>query len=140
MAHALEADIVDFYGEAVLQVSADRDGNLIADSVAIARELSAASGLIDGKLWTAGALVPAPAPEIVKKWCVDIALYELSTGPAYTDEKRQRYEDALAALNRIADGKDRYAWFAPIAAAIDPTPVLFSAAQRVFSRTTLADW
>lgn len=106
MAYAIQADITAIYGEDALLVVADRAGDGVVDAAAVERALAAATALIDTHV---GVVYDTPltfVPDLVRDLCVDIALYKLATeGNGLTEEKRTRYEDALALLKRVADGK-----------------------------------
>lgn len=136
MPYATQADIVTLYGDAVLPVLADRDGDGLADTAAVARALESASQEID--LYV-GARYRLPLPEgvpMLAQWCVDIALYRLAqTSDVLSDEIRRRYDDALAALKRVARGE------AALSLPIDPEgedagprPVVAGGPPRLFTR------
>lgn len=73
---------------------------------AVENALSDASGLMDSYLSTRYPLPVIHFPDLLKRLCVDIAVYWLAQdGGGTTEEKRQRYEDAVAWLERLAQGK-----------------------------------
>jgi phage gp36-like protein len=103
--YANEQDIIDKYGAEALVITADHDGDGVADPAVVARGLSDAGDEINTYI---GSRYPLPltyAPPILKPLCIDIALYKMSVGITVTDEKRLRYEDALKLLVKIAEGK-----------------------------------
>lgn len=83
----------------------------VLDTVAVGIALTAADDPIDRALRTIGWTVPltAPAPGWVVDLAVDIAAYLASTTAVASadmlDDRRKRYEDALAVLDKIASGK-----------------------------------
>lgn len=105
MAYATQADIVTRYSEADLLVIADRDNDQVADVDVVARALEDAAAEIDTYV-SAKYSLPLPSiPDVLVRLNVDIAVYRLSTDAAQaTDERRQRYEDAIALLKDISKG------------------------------------
>ena len=107
MAYTSKAQITTRWGATEVTLSADRDPqDGVADDAAIAAACADASSLIDSYLVRAGYTVPLdPVDDIIVGKASDIAVYMLSQQPggAYTTEKRQRYEDALAWLDLVAD-------------------------------------
>lgn len=95
MIYATHADIIAAYGEDALWV-ADRDDDALVDEGVTAAALEGASAEIDAYLAARYPLPLAEAPLVLRRPCVDIAVYRLSgDGGALTDEKRRRYEDAI---------------------------------------------
>lgn len=109
MAYTSKAQIITRWGTTEVVLSADRDPqDGVADDAAITAVCADASSLIDSYLARAGYKVPVdPVDDIIVGKASDVAVYMLSqqVGAAYTVEKRQRYEDALAWLETIATGK-----------------------------------
>ena len=135
MPYATQADIVTLYGEAALVVAL-RDDAGEPDAAAVARALASASEEIDLYLGARYRLpLPAGVP-MLAQWCVDIAVYRLAqTADVLSDEIRRRYEDALAALKRVARGE------AALSLPVDPEgedpgprPVVAGGPPRLFSR------
>lgn len=139
-------DIVALYGMNALVV-ADRDGRGEPDKAAVERALASASDEIDSYLAVRYSVpVPAPAPQVLVQLCVDIAVYRLAlSADVLSTEHRQRYEDALAMLKRLAKGEAALVVAAdPNAPAGDPNaptalndgpqPIVVGGPPRVFSR------
>ncbi len=106
MSYATVEDIINRYGENFLYTIADRDNDDTLDTTAVDSALSDASGLMDSYLSTRYTLPLVDYPDLLKRLCADIAVYWLAEdGGGTTEEKRQRYEDALQWLGRIANGK-----------------------------------
>jgi len=138
MAYATQADIETLYGANALAV-ADRDGDGQADAAAVARALDAASAEIDSHVGVRHALPLAGTHPVLTQYCVDIALYRLGTAATYvTEEGRQRYEDAVAGLRRIAKGEQHLSVPAdpdsPEADFESPSPIVSGGPDRVWSR------
>ncbi len=104
--YATQSDIETLYGPDALLVAADRDGDGLPDAERIAAALADAAAEIDSHVGVRHAL-PLPAvPAALRRIAADIALYRLaSNGAALTEELRTRYQDAIAWLRRVADGK-----------------------------------
>lgn len=105
MAYATQQDIIDRYGSDELTVAADHDSDGVADPAVVTQGLADASDEIDAYLAGRYSLPLAVVPAVLKRLCVDMALYLMSTPPAVTDEKRRRYEDAIKLLTLISTGK-----------------------------------
>jgi phage gp36-like protein len=103
--YCTQQDIIDRYGESELIVAADNDGDGEADENIVAKALEDASEEIDTFLAIRYTLPLNPAPAILKRLCVDMALYHMSMPPAITEEKRKRYDDAIKLLTKISEGK-----------------------------------
>lgn len=108
MAYTSKAELQKRWGTDEVILSADRDPeDGAADDAAITAACSDASSLIDSYLKRAGYDVPVdPVPPVLVERASDIAIYLLSQGPGpNTKEKRKRYEDALAWLELLSEGK-----------------------------------
>ncbi|OPY15615.1 MAG: hypothetical protein A4E66_00019 [Syntrophus sp. PtaB.Bin001] len=105
MAYATGQDIIDRYGEDELIVAADHDEDGSADAPVVERGLLDASEEIDVYIGEKYPLPLVTVPPVLKRLCVDMALYHMSTPPAITEEKRKRYEDAIKLLTLISTGK-----------------------------------
>lgn len=144
MAYATQDDIVTLYGDDALFV-ADRDGDGLADSAAVSRALDLASAEIDTYL-AARYTLPLPVvPAMLMAWCVDIALYRLALGAdVLSEELRRRYDDALAALRRIAKGEAALVLppdpdADPAITDQGPRPIVTGGPARIFTRETLRE-
>lgn len=106
MAYATLADITTLQGEdALLLVATDPETGTVAIA-AVERALVSATSLIDTHVGVRYRVPLVVVPELMRDICIDIALYKLSgVGTGLNDEARTRYEDALALLKRIAEGK-----------------------------------
>lgn len=146
MAYATQSDIVELYGDDALVV-ADRDGDGLADSTAVARALTHASAEIDTYLAARYPLPLTSVPLMLTAWAVDIGVYRLAlSADVLSEEHRRRYEDALAALRRVAEGKaalvfpvDPDAPAPETPADTSPRPVVTAGPARLFTRQTLRD-
>lgn len=108
MAYASKAQVVLRWGTDETVLSADRDPqDGIPEDAAIEAACADASSLMDSYLARAGYETPVdPVTDVLVKYATDIAIYNLSQlVGSLTKEKRQRYEDAIAWLEAIAEGK-----------------------------------
>lgn len=108
MAYTSKAELFTRWGSEETTRSADRDPqDGIEEDDAIAAACLEASSLVDSYLVQAKIDVPVdPAPPVLTMHATNIAMYLLSQGVAVlTDEKRRRYDDALAWLKLLATGK-----------------------------------
>ena len=108
MAYTSKALMIARWGTDEVTRSADRDPqDGVSEDDAIAAACEDASSLVDSYLVKAGIVVPVdPAPAVLVMHATNVAMYELSQGVAtYTEEKRQRYDDAILWLKVMASGK-----------------------------------
>lgn len=103
--YATVQDIIDRYGEEALLLLADRDGDGTVDQEVVDRARADAGALIDSYLATKYELPLTTMPPVLVPLAVDIIVYRLaSEADVATEERRQRYDDALATLTRISKG------------------------------------
>ncbi len=147
MPYANTQDIIDRYGEDFLFTLADRDRDDDLDTTAVDNALSDASGLMDSYLSTRFALPLENMPALLKRLCIDIAVYWLSEdGGGATEEKRQRYEDTIAWLKRISKGETELGLGSDSKGSTDDGDtassdgVLIQSNERLFSRNKLRGW
>lgn len=140
MTYATQTDAVDRYGEAFVLQVADRDGDgSLADPElvqAVTDALVDATAEIDTHIGARYDLPLPSTPTVLVRICVDIAIYRLANeAGVLSEEIRQRYEDAIMLLKRIAEGKASLGLEVP--APSGRAPALLSSAPRVMSRRTL---
>lgn len=114
------------------------------DTEKVLEACRAASGDIDGYLGVRYAVPLDETPDTVRRMAVDIALYRMSTEGQVTEERRKRYEDAIAFLKRVADNKARIPGLSLVEAETPPEPQALSRVPgrvsgpgRAFTRTTM---
>lgn len=105
MSYATQQDIIDRYGSDALHIAADRDNDGVLDVDAITLALDDATAEINVYVGARYDLPLSTVPAVLIKLCVDIAMYQLATGTAGTDERQKRYENAVTLLRRIASGE-----------------------------------
>ncbi|MDO9633077.1 MAG: DUF1320 domain-containing protein [Humidesulfovibrio sp.] len=93
-------------GEEALVILADRDGDGVADADLVERALTDATAEIDSHLGGRYALPLPTVPAVLVRLACDIAVYRITGeyGAGLTEERRLRYEDAVAWLKRAASG------------------------------------
>lgn len=135
MSYATQTDLTDRYDEAQLLPIADRDGDNVLDSAVIAKALADADAEIDSYIVKAYDLpLPSTPARLVTIAC-DIAFYRLH--PARPpDDVRRRYEDAVAWLRDVAEGRAELDIAGEPPAAAGGT-LSFSGPDRVFDRKGL---
>lgn len=146
MAYATRIDIETLYSAHALHV-ADRDHDGVPEDAAIDRALSMASGEIDAFIRVRYDVPIAPVPDLLVQWAVDIALYRLAqSADVLSDEHRQRYEDAIARLRMVAEGKMMLPPPPPDPNAptggspLDgPRPIVGSGPAKIFTRDQMRD-
>ena len=136
MAYATQQDIVDRYGEDQLAIAFDRDGDGNVDTDSVTAALADASDEIDGYLAGRYRLPLADPPRILTFLAVDIALYKGSVETVVTDERRRRYDDAIAYLTKVATGKIALLSSDP-SAPNGGSGATFTAAPRAFTRDSM---
>jgi phage gp36-like protein len=138
MAYATRTDIEEIWGDQFVTdlLPEDVDGD-----VAIARALERASGEIDTHLSARYKTPIEGKPSALVTPAVNIAVYGLAIRhTTLTDTIQERYKQAIALLQRIAEGKAGLGADEPSVSG-DPDAsaggAAFSANGRVFSRRTL---
>lgn len=106
MAYATQADMLARFGEDELIQLTDRADPPIGaiDAAVLAARLADADALIDGYLAGRYSLPLASTPAILTQYACDVARY-LLYGNKMPEDVRDRYEDALRFLGRVADGR-----------------------------------
>lgn len=99
-------DIKKMIPEVVIIQLTDDTGSQAVDTGKVDEAIAQAQGEIDAYVSTRYAVPLSPAPDILRKLCVDIAIYNLYSRlvelmPA---TRRDRYNDAISQLNNIAKG------------------------------------
>lgn len=102
--YASVADLVARFGEVEIIELTDLERTGEMDNAVAERALEDATAEIDGYLASRYRLPVAGAAPLLSLLCTDIARFRLQTGVS-TEQARQRYEDAVRKLERIADGR-----------------------------------
>lgn len=106
--YATVQDLIDRWGEeALVELAPNRDGDDWLEgynTTLVESALVDASGEIDGYLARRFSVPISPAPDLLIGLACDIARWRLSTAE-HREDIRKRYEDAIARLQGIAEGK-----------------------------------
>ncbi|MGE5509941.1 MAG: gp436 family protein [Bacteroidota bacterium] len=106
MAYATREDIEKVYSVELLDIIADLDASGTPSDEAVTAALAEVSSEIDTYVGVLYPVPVSPAPPILTLLARDMAVYRLSLQAGKrTLEMRQRYEDAIKLLERIAGGK-----------------------------------
>lgn len=145
MAYATKTDIITIYSQDALYV-ADRDGDGVVDDAAVDRALTSASGEIDSYLGVRYALPIEAELDLLKQFCVDIALYRLALArDVLSEEHRRRYEDTIKHLKEIAKGTASLNLPGPIdpdtgqPESVTPRPIVTAGPPREFTREKMRE-
>lgn len=116
MSYATQSDMVERFGEQELAQRTNRTDGLSIDAVVLGRALADADAEIDTYLAARYTLPLASTPGVVARLACDIARYRLYDDGA-PDMLRQRYEDAVSLLKRLANGDVQLPGMAALAVA-----------------------
>ena len=108
MTYATQTDLVDRFGETELAQRTNRVDGLTINTVVLARALADADAEIDSYLAIRYALPLGSTPVVLVRMAADLARYRLYDD-GVPDTVRQRYEDAVALLKRMASGEVKVA-------------------------------
>ena len=138
MAYATQADMEARFGTEEVLLASDRDGSGVVDPTAMTSCLDAATGEMDSYIAAQYELpLDTPVSEHIEHLCCDIAMYRLSAdSPAYTEEKRVRYEDAIAWLKMLAEGTVTLGENESEEESIQVAELSSDTEDRLFTRTT----
>ncbi|MEX0617534.1 MAG: phage protein Gp36 family protein [Pseudohongiellaceae bacterium] len=126
--YASVQDMIDRFGEVVVIELTDDEHTGVVDTVVAERALTDASSEIDGYLAAYSLPLAEPQP-LLSLLCTDIARYRLQSTVS-TEEARQRYEDAVRKLEKIASGQIKLKISSPSAPSSEP--VVVSSSKRTF--------
>ena len=138
MPYCTQDDILKALPEQTLITITDDEGAGTIHAGRVAEAIAAASAEIDG--WCEGRYtVPFadPAPALVKKFAVDIAIYNLYARrqEAISEARAERYQNAQKLLERINRGD--IVLGADVPAAAESSGAVFVSGDRLFTRDTL---
>lgn len=116
MTYATESDLVERFGFNELAQRTNRVDGLTIDIVVLGRALLDADAEINGYLATRYTLPLVSIPTVLVRIAADLARYQLCADKV-PDSVRQRYEDAVSVLKRLAKGEVQLAGVAAVPAA-----------------------
>lgn len=136
MTYAAQADMVERFGEAEIAQRTNRvDGSTI-DQAVLARALGDADAEINSYLAARYQLPLAATPTVLVRLACDMARYQLFSDGA-PDVIRQRYQDAVSLLKRMASGEVQLDGVAALQPAHGGQAVVSRSPARVFSDAVL---
>lgn len=141
MSYATLQDLNDQFDEREVIALTDRDGDGVPDASVVAKALLRASNDIDSYIAARFSLPLSVVPDKLTDLCCDIARYKLcGSGVTETEEVRNRYKDALKALELIRDGKLDIGLTVAGAAPAPHSSVQVSAPSRVLNSAALSGY
>lgn len=107
------------------------------DAMTVARALSHAAGVIDGRLSVRFALPLPVVPDLIRDIACDLAIARLAADAVgLTDDMKRREDQALANLRAVAEGKMNLGL--PVAHQGErPQPIVTSTGGKLFTRDRL---
>lgn len=136
--YASQAQLESQFGQREIQTSSDRDSRGEIDEDVVTKALTDATEEINSYLANQYDLPLATVPGRLVTICCDIALYKMSADAGTgTDEKRLRYEDAVAWLKMLAKGDVSLGLPPDDVDSAQDAEVSSSSEVRIFSRTTM---
>ncbi|HEV2675273.1 MAG TPA: phage protein Gp36 family protein [Aliidongia sp.] len=135
MPYATQEDLVARFSEAELIDQSDRENSGAIDPVRVGQALADASARIDGYLADRYQLPLATVPAALVPLCCDMARYLLADHP--TEQMRLRWEDALAWLDKVAQGRYGLGLDAQSQELVSPTGPKAVQARRTFTQDSL---
>lgn len=142
MTYATQSDLTDRFGAVELAQLTDRVDGLVIDATVLGRALTDADAEIDSYLATRYNLPLNQTPVVLVRLAADVARYRLFDDAAPT-QVRQRYEDAISLLKRMASGDVQLAGSTPLAPATGTghgNAVAVKSPDRVFSASALQNY
>lgn len=134
-----KTNIVEQLPEAYLIQLTDDEGHGIVNDARVDAAIADAEGEVDGYLGTRYATPLSPVPGVIKKFTVDIALYNLyNRSDTMPPERKDRYEAAIKFLLNVSRGLVSLGADEP-RQSNSSGGVEISSSDRVFSRGKLND-
>jgi phage gp36-like protein len=136
MAYCTLADIKNKLEEEIIIQLTDEHGLGVIDTGKVNSAILSADAEIDGLVGTRYQVPVSPVPEILRKYSVDISIYNLFSLKRTTPEDvRTRYKDAVAFLTNVSKGVASLGENNPAQSTQDKVEI--SSADRVFTRDRL---
>jgi phage gp36-like protein len=138
MAYSTSSDIEKQLDGTTLVELTDDSGDGSLDDAVISQAISDADEEIDGHLGGRMTVPLSPVPGILKKYSVDIAIYNLFARrhDSIPEIRKERYENAVKFLGKVAEGKISLGQSDPTEPAVSD-PIAFNAEDSVMTTDTL---
>jgi len=105
MAYSAQSDILEQIDEDVLIQLTDDDDAGVVDADVVTRAIADADGLIDGYCGRRRTVPFTTIPPLVRKFSVDIAIYNLyARRKGAPEDRRNRFKEAVDFLKGVASG------------------------------------
>ncbi|HVJ53455.1 MAG TPA: phage protein Gp36 family protein [Aliidongia sp.] len=143
MAYAALTDLVARFGEKEMILLSDDDNTGTIDEAVVDQVLADVTARIDGYLTDRYSLPLAQVPPALVPLACDLARYLLSTRNGRTrptEAIKERYDDALTWLGKVAEGKYGLGLTATEQEIPETGGPQFVAERRIFTRRTLHDY
>jgi phage gp36-like protein len=141
MPYCTQLDILEQLSLEDLIGLTDDDGRGSVDSSVVARAIADADAEIDSYAASRYPVPFAPAPAMIRKTSVEIAIYNLyARRRGAPDSRKQRYDNAIRFLKAVASGEVAIGADAPAESASDGIEASTSADDRIFTRDKLAGY
>lgn len=139
--YATMDDLKEQVPETTLIQLTDTDGTGEPDDSRVTRALADAEAEINGYCGKRYTVPFSPVPDLVRKFTVDIAIYNLFAlvDGDIPEDRKERYKSAVAYLRGVASGSNTLGENDPQEAGVAETPRVVSA-TRIFSRDSLRGW
>jgi len=138
--YAAQADILEqLDGDILIQLTDDADAGTV-DADMVTRAIADADAEIDGYCGKRYSVPFSTVPAIVRKFSVDIAIYNLyARRKGAPDDRKQRYDNAVKFLANVAKGLISLGEDDPDSTPASNAPEIDNE-DRLFTRTTMEDF
>ncbi len=139
MAYCTLDDIRDMMDEEeIIRYTDDHDQGII-NTNATDKAISGADAYIDSLIASRYSVPVLPVPDIILGYAVDIAIYKIYTrrGRAAPEGIRNKYDDAVKWLEKVAAGKAKIPGIASAPSGSSGDSVSIDSSDRKFSRDSL---
>ena len=141
MAYSTQADILEQLDNTTLIQLTDDAGAGTVDADVVTRAIADADAEIDGYCGKRYDVPFSTVPAIIRKFSVAIAIKNLfARRRGAPDARRQDYEDAIAFLRDVSNGKATLGEDDPADTPQSSHTPEIESADRIFSRDTLKGW
>ena len=140
MAYCTQADLLEQISEDVLiQLTDDEDAGVV-DTDMLTRAIADADAEIDSYCGTKYEVPFSPVPVMVRKYSVDIAIYNLyARRRGAPEDRKERYDDAISFLKDVSKGIATLGGDAPSGDDESGPEATTVKSDRVFSRGRASD-
>jgi phage gp36-like protein len=139
MAYSTQSDILEQIDEDVLIQLTDDDDAGAVDADMVTRAIADADALIDGYCGKKYTVPFSTVPSLVRKFSVDIAIYNLyGRRKGAPEDRRNRYKEAVEFLKGVAAGNNSLGEDDPEGPDADAPEMSTSNPERIFTRDKMS--